>query len=167
MRVARRRRPGRSLVVGPTAAREFEAYAFEGRLQVAVDVVAERLQRGDVDDLGRVGERPCEALANEVVDRGEKGGQRLARPSRRRDQRMPPGLDRWPGFCLRRTRSAKGALKPRRDGGMEKPGEAAILPAAVRSFPGGPSAAIASSYRGSQFPSPFWTPARAPPMFAL
>ncbi len=93
---------------------------FERRLEIFVDVVRERLQRRDVDDLHGVCERPVETLPDEVVDRGEKGGERLAGAGRRGDQRMPPGLDRRPGVDLGRAWGAKRARKPRRDRGMEE-----------------------------------------------
>ena len=97
-------------------------YAFERRFEIAVDVVAERLERRDVDDLHSVRERPVETLADQVVDRGEEGGERLAGAGRRGDQRVPSGLDRGPGVRLGRARRPKGARKPCRHGGMEEVG---------------------------------------------
>ena len=47
---------GADLDIGQALPREFGADAFQRRLQVDVDVVGQRLQRRDVDDLGRVGQ---------------------------------------------------------------------------------------------------------------
>ena len=64
--------------------------------EVLVDVGAQRLQRRDVDDAHFVGERPVAALLDEVVEGGEKRGERLARAGRRGDQRVAAVADRRP-----------------------------------------------------------------------
>ena len=79
---------------GPAPQRR--ADAGERRFQVALDVVRERLERRDVDDLGLVRQPAVEPLAHQRVDRGEEGGERLAGAGRGRDQRVPAGLDRRP-----------------------------------------------------------------------
>ena len=60
-----------------------------GSCEVLLDVVAERLERRDVDDLRLVRKLAGDALAHQVVDRGEERSERLARTGRRRDQRVP------------------------------------------------------------------------------
>ena len=106
--------------VGKAAESKLAPDPLERRFEIAVDVVRQRLERRDVDDMHGVRKPSVEPLADEVVDGGEEGGQRLARARRRGDQRMPPGLDRGPGVGLGRARAGKGALEPRRDGGMEE-----------------------------------------------
>jgi hypothetical protein len=43
-----------------------------------VNIVGERLERRHVDHLGGIGERACDALTDQIVDRGKKRGQGLA-----------------------------------------------------------------------------------------
>ena len=83
--------------------------------QVLLDVHRERLQRGDVDDAAAVGLRR-HRREQEPVDRGEEGGERLARARRREDERaLTPG-DRRPGQLLRsgRRRERLGEPLPNR-----------------------------------------------------
>ena len=85
--------------------------------QVALDVVAERLQRRDVDRAHALalGARP----AHQPVDRPEEGGECLARSGRRADQRVIAGRDRRPTLGLRRRRLTEGAVEPGADLGRE------------------------------------------------
>ena len=53
-----------------------------------MDVVRQRLERRDIDDLRRSVSRPVEPLAHQLVDRGQKSGERLAGAGRRGDQRV-------------------------------------------------------------------------------
>src|ERR1051325_6125954 len=64
--------------IGETARREFVANAGERDFEVLFNVVGERLQRRDIDDLRLVFEAAVEPLLYEVIDRGEKRGQGLA-----------------------------------------------------------------------------------------
>ena len=112
--------PGADLDVGEPAPLQFLADAGERRLEIAVDVVRQRLQGRHVDDLRLIGEPALEPLPHQFVDRRQKRRQRLARPGRRRDQRMPLGLDRRPRLRLRRRRRAEGLAEPPGDGGMEE-----------------------------------------------
>ncbi len=75
------------------------------RPQVALDVVGERLQRRDVDDLHPGAE--LLGTARERVDSPEEGGERLAGAGRRADQRVGAGRDLRPAHCLSRV------LRPR------------------------------------------------------
>ena len=99
---------------------ELLADAGERRLEIAVDVVRQRLQRRHVDDLRLIGEPALEPLPHQFVDRRQKRRQRLARPGRRGDQRMPAGLDRRPRLGLRRRRRGESLGEPPGDGGMEQ-----------------------------------------------
>ena len=106
-RVARAH-PGADLDVRQAAAPQFLADAGERKLQIAVDVVGERLERRDIDDLRRVGQPAIQPLADQIVDRGEKRRQRLAGAGGRRDQRVAARFDRRPRLGLggRRRRKA-------------------------------------------------------------
>src|SRR5258708_12483813 len=68
--------------------------------EVLVDVGRQRLERRDVDDPHFVGQAALEAFLEELVDRGEEGGERLARARRRSDQRVFTAADRLPPFAL-------------------------------------------------------------------
>src|SRR5688572_26001973 len=70
--------------------------------KVLVDVRRQRLQRRDVDDAHLVGQLAAlQTLAEELVDGGEEGGERLARSGRRGDQRVLSAADRLPAVELR------------------------------------------------------------------
>ena len=91
----------------------------QGNSQVLLDVVGEGFQRRYVDDLGGLGQTLVNPLAHQLVNAGQEGGQRLARPGRRGDQGVaslgngrPPG-----GLCLRRR--VKPAPEPLLDDGMK------------------------------------------------
>ena len=88
-------------------------------LEVAVDVVAERLEGRDVDDLGRVLQRPRLRLPHERVDAGEEGGERLAGAGRRADERVAPAGDVPPARALRVGGRVEAPPAPRVDDGME------------------------------------------------
>ena len=77
-----------------------ERVDFAARLgQVLVDVRRQRLQRRDVDDPHLVGQsRQLGRLAEQLVDRGQERGERLAGAGRRRDQRVLAAPDGAPAF---------------------------------------------------------------------
>ncbi len=112
--------PGPDLDVRQTLGLQRVADAGERGFQIALDVVRERLQRRDVDDLGLVLEPAVKPLPEQVVDRGEEGRERLARARGGRDQRVPAGPDRRPGLDLRRGRRREVAVEPRGDRRMEQ-----------------------------------------------
>ena len=91
----------------------------ERHLEVLVHVVAERLERRDVEHPGRIGERGTAALPDQRVDRAQEAREGLAGAGRRRDQGMSPGRDRLPRLCLACGRCAEGPGEPGRHGGME------------------------------------------------
>ena len=68
--------------------------------EVFLDVGAQRLERGDVDDAHFVGERRVERLARQVVESGEEGRERLAGSRRRGDERVAPVADGRPAARL-------------------------------------------------------------------
>jgi hypothetical protein len=110
---------GADLDIGEAARLQLRPDSGEWRLEVLLDVVRERLQRRDVDDLRRVREPAFEALPHESVDRGEERRERLARPGRRRDDDVLAGRDRRPRLELRPRRLGEAALEPGGDGRME------------------------------------------------
>ena len=93
--------------------------AFEGYLQVLVHIVAERLERRDVEHASRVGERRPAAVAHQGVDGGEKAGQRLAGAGGRRNQGVAARRHRLPRLLLARGRGAEVRGEPGSDGGVE------------------------------------------------
>ena len=93
--------PGANFDVGKTAPAQLLADPSQRRFEVAMDVVRQRLEGRDVDDLRRIRERRLETLSHQVVDRRQKGRERLARSRRRGDEGVAAGLDRRPRFGLR------------------------------------------------------------------
>ena len=79
----------------------------ERTAQVSLDVDRERLQRRDVDDAAarRIG-------MEQLVDRGEERGERLARAGRREDERALTRRDRRPRELLRARGRRERALEP-------------------------------------------------------
>src|SRR5205823_5224062 len=70
--------------------------------EVLMDVCRERLQRRDVDDPDLVRQATrLYTLAQELVERREEGGKRLAGARRRGDQRVIATTDRAPAVELR------------------------------------------------------------------
>ncbi len=114
--------PGADLDIGQPLSRQSFADAGKRGFEVALNVVGQRLQRRDVDDLRLVREAAIHPLANQGINRREKGGERLAGPCRCSDQGMSARLDRRPRFGLRGGRRGKTALEPFGDSGMEQMG---------------------------------------------
>ena len=133
----------------------------ERALEVAVDVVAQRLERRDVHDIGLVGERPIETLDDEVIDRGEKRGQRLARAGRRRDERVTSVTNRRPAADLRLGRGLERVAKPRGDGGVESIQDGVGIDRRTHRDTNFPSAAVETEDRQSSL-SPPQLPGRCP-----
>ncbi len=94
---------------------------LERRLQVALDVVAQRLERRDVDDLRRrLVQRPGFGLTRQRVDAAQERRQRLARPGRRRDQDVTAAADLGPAGGLRVGRGSEAPSEPRFDNRMKR-----------------------------------------------
>ena len=82
------------------------------RLQVAIDVRPERLERRDVDDLHPLAGRPP---PHQRVDAGQKRRQRLARARRRHDEGVVTAGDRRPAPALRLRRRREATREPALD----------------------------------------------------
>ena len=80
--------------------------------EVAADVVRQRLQRRDINDLRLVGQLALDGLPEQAVDRGQKGRQRFARAGRGGDQRVSAGNDFRPAQPLRLGRLPEAVGKP-------------------------------------------------------
>ena len=112
--------PRPDIDVGQSAAAQLLADAGQRRFEIALDVVGERLERRDVDDLCLVRKLAGDALPHQIVDRRHEGGEGLAGAGRRGDQRMAAGLDQRPGIGLRRRRGGEAGLEPGGDGRMKQ-----------------------------------------------
>ena len=85
------------------------------RPQVALHVVGQGLERGDVEDPDVAGLRPGRGGARvpgETVQAPQEGGQGLATPRRGVDERVVPRADRRPAFRLRLRRRLEARLEP-------------------------------------------------------
>ena len=93
--------------------RQLLADTGQGRLEVLVDVVRERLQRRDVHDGGLVGECAVRyALAHQAIEHGKKRGERLTRAGGRGDEHVTLRGDRRPRRLLGRGGRGKRAAEP-------------------------------------------------------
>ncbi len=112
--------PGADIDIGKPAPAELLPDAGQRRLEILMDVVRQRLERRHVDDLRRIRERRLETLPHQIVDRRQKGRERLARSRGRGDEGVAAGLDRRPRFGLRGGRRSKTLGKPVRDRRVEQ-----------------------------------------------
>src|SRR5262249_34436105 len=87
--------------------------------EILLDVVVQRAQRRDVDDVDAVFELPLQPEPAQMVDGPEKRGQRLARAGRRDDQRVPAGGDRVPPLARGTRCPGKRVLEPATNEGEE------------------------------------------------
>ena len=117
-----RAHPAPDIDIGQAILAELRADAGQRNFQIAMDVVGERFERRDIDDLDLLGQAAVEALADEVVDGDEERRKGLAGAGRRGDQRMPAGADRGPGIGLGRRRRAELIGEPPGDRGVEQLG---------------------------------------------
>jgi hypothetical protein len=86
--------------------------------EILLDVVSERLEGRNIEDLGLV--RQVGSLAEEGVDRGKEGGQRLARSRGGGDQDVAALADEGPPLPLGRRRLPQAGGEPLRHGRMER-----------------------------------------------
>ncbi len=107
------------LDVGQSRGAQFVADPRERTVEIALDVVRQRLQRRDIEHSRLVGQPAREALAHQGVNGGEKGGQGLAGAGRRGNQDMAGAMQRFPGTQLCGRRRGEAAPKPGRDRGMK------------------------------------------------
>jgi hypothetical protein len=84
-----------------------------------MDVSAERFQRRDVDDADLVRERTPQPVAEELIERCEKGRERLAGSRRSSDERVPAGMNVWPARPLGGGRLREGLGEPARNDRVE------------------------------------------------
>ena len=98
--------------------RDFAQRAF----QVFLDVVAQRLQRRDVQDFSPVGEIAAERFAHQAVNADQERRQRLAGAGGRGDERGPAGQNMGPALLLRLGGRAEFVDEPFLDQGVG-PGE--------------------------------------------
>src|SRR4029077_21076944 len=80
--------------------------------EVLLNVVRERLERRDVYHLDLVQQRSVQPLPEQRVDRGEEGGESLARAGGRRDEGVATRLDDRPGSLLRLGRLTESRVEP-------------------------------------------------------
>ena len=99
--------------------RQFGRDAGERQLEIAVDVVRQRLERRDVDHLRGIGQLAGDGLPHQPIDRREERRQGLARAGGRGDQCVAPSGNRRPRRHLRRGGLRELRGKPARNGGME------------------------------------------------
>ena len=81
-------------------------------VEVLLDVVAQRLQRRDVEDFGAVVQRAVERFAHQAVNADEERRQRLARTGGRGDQRGTAGQNFGPALLLRLGRRTETREEP-------------------------------------------------------
>jgi hypothetical protein len=83
-------------------------------LEILLDIVAQRLQRRDVENFGAVAQIAGERLAHQAINADEECGERLARSRRGGDQRGATGKDLRPALLLRLRRRAEAPDEPLR-----------------------------------------------------
>ena len=79
---------------------ELSTHAGKRRRKILLNVVTERLKRGNVQDFGLIGKLSGAGLAHQRVDRGEKGRQSFARSRGRGNENVAAGLDLRPAQTL-------------------------------------------------------------------
>ena len=84
-----------------------------------LNVVAQRLERRDVQHVRAVIKVAGQCLHEQLVDAGQEGGEGLSRAGWCGDQGVPPRPDRGPGLSLNVCGNADGGLKPVGNEGME------------------------------------------------
>ncbi len=89
---------------------------IQGADQISLDVVVEGLEGGDVE---HAGVSCCPIAANQLMDRPEKGRQRLSAPCRRSDEEVLPGGDQRPGLRLQVGGPPEAFQEPFGDHGVE------------------------------------------------
>ncbi len=88
-------------------------------LQVDLNIVAQRFQWRDINDLRFIDQFSVHSFPNQIVDGGKKGGERFARTGGRGNQRVLATFDGGPGAGLWFSRSRKPFQEPVADRGME------------------------------------------------
>ena len=91
---------------------ELVANPGEGFPEVPLDIVAERLQRRHVDDVGLVTQLAVEPEVDQLVDRGQERGEGLPAAGRGRDERIAPSTNLRPRPVLRLGRRRERRVEP-------------------------------------------------------
>ena len=107
---------------------QLRADAGERRLEVAVDVVGERLEGRHIHHQRLIRQQPsrCDTAAYQLIDHREECGECLARTGGGCDQHVTLRRDRRPGRALRGRGRIERACEPSGDGGVESRGHGAI-----------------------------------------
>jgi hypothetical protein len=87
--------------------------------QVLVDVAAQGLERGDVNDPGLLGQLVLDSFPQEMIQRGEKGGQGFPGSGRGGDQGVAAVPNGFPALGLDGGWLADLFLEPAGDSGVE------------------------------------------------
>jgi hypothetical protein len=87
--------------------------------QVLVDVGAQRLQWGHIDDADLIRKRRRQSFPHELIDRIQEGRERFARARWGCNERVTSVSNRSPAATLRGRRLAKGVGKPAGDDRVE------------------------------------------------
>ena len=98
-----------------------------GAARLSLDVVGERLQRRDVDDLRLVGETALEALAHQAIDGGEEGGERLAGAGGAAISTWRPAWIGGQASACAGGRRGEGPAEPAGNGRVERAGTAHVF----------------------------------------
>ena len=100
--------------LNPIDAHRFEILlnATQRLLQIDLNVVAQGLERRNVNDLRFINQSAVDGFPNQIVDSRKKRRERLARTGGRGDQRMLATLDGGPGAGLWLSRSREPFQEP-------------------------------------------------------
>ena len=100
--------------------RQLRPNTGQRRLEVQADVVGQRPERRDIDDRRLIRQATVrETPHDKIVERGEEGGERLARAGRRGDEGVAACADGRPRGGLGGCGSGEGSGEPGGDGGVE------------------------------------------------
>ena len=99
---------------------EARAQLGQRLLEIALHVVAERLERRDVEDLDRVRQRRLEPAHDQLVQLPHERRERLSGAGGRQDQRVLAARDRRPSQPLRLARRAEPLGEPRTNDRMKR-----------------------------------------------
>src|SRR6185503_1110232 len=84
-------------------------------IQIALDVVVQRFERGYVKKMHRVGERFLCSARDQLIELPQKSGESLSRSRRGEDERMPATGNGRPSFLLWIARVPECLLEPLAD----------------------------------------------------
>ena len=111
--------PGANVDIGIMQTLELRANSGKRCDEIFLDVVGQRLQRRDVDQLYFVAEFSRHALAHQGIDGRKKCRQGLTGTGRGRNKNMAPSQDCRPCVALCRRWFGESLVEPRGDRGMK------------------------------------------------